>query len=79
MPLEDHPEQEDHRTHHQEPLPMRPNTGIPSQCIIMECIIYAYKTYNSNNVHKIMLEICRISRMIVKIMGIIVVLKMCLE
>ncbi len=40
--LEDHPEQEGHRTHPREPLPMQPNTGI--QCIIMEwnaiqCII----------------------------------------
>jgi hypothetical protein len=37
VPREDHPEQEDHRTHHREPLPMQPDTEI--QCNIMKCIM----------------------------------------
>jgi hypothetical protein len=37
VPREDHPEQEDCKTHHREPLSMQPDTEL--QCSIMKCII----------------------------------------
>ncbi len=37
VPREDHPDQEDHKPHHREPLPMQPDTEI--QCNNMKFII----------------------------------------